>query len=372
LDPERFQPLVISLTESGPAAEWIRRDDVPIVELHKPPRNDLGVVLRLARTLRHHRVDIVHSHNWGTLVETTLARCLAGVPVHVHAERGTVLGDLDLRGVKRRLRAVAMRWALQRAHAVVSNAHATARRMEAACGHRASCVTVIPNGVERPPVADRRRARQEIRRQLHIPDGALVAGSVGRLVPVKAFHLAIEALAQLDSLHGAHVPTHLLLVGDGPERGRLLEKARSLGLERRVHLVGYRPDVGKWLAGMDVYINTSLSEGMSQSIIEAMAFGLPLVVTDVGDSAAAANGRACCALVVPPGDAQALSDALAALLVDRRRAKLGDNATARYGACYPMPVMVKAYEELYGELMRRSSTRSALRDRSEASAKGAL
>ncbi|NOX54765.1 MAG: glycosyltransferase [Planctomycetes bacterium] len=133
LDRRRFQPMVISLTEDGPAAEWIRRDDVPIIALHKPPRNGLGVVFRLARTLRRHRVDIVHSHNWGTLVETTLARRLARVAVHVHAERGTVLGYLEIRGVKRRVRASAMRWALRRTDAVVSNAHAIARRISTPC-----------------------------------------------------------------------------------------------------------------------------------------------------------------------------------------------------------------------------------------------
>jgi len=356
LDRQWFWPMVISLTKSGPAAQWIRRDDVPIIELHKPSGNDLGVVFRLARTLRRHRVDIVHSHNWGTLVETTLARRLARVAVHVHAERGTVLGDLEIRGVKRRVRAAAMGWALRRADSVVSNALATARRIEATCGYRAGRVRVIPNGVEEPAAADRHQTRRRVRRTLGVPADAPVVGSVGRLVPVKAFHLAIEALAQLGAPQQHGAPPHLVLVGDGPEREALRRRAVSLGLDDRVHLVGYRQDVGNWLAAMDVYVNTSLSEGMSQSIVEAMAFGLPLVVTDVGDSAVVVDGRAPCGVVVPPADVEALGRALQILLSDEpRRVALACNARSRYQACYAMPAMVAAYGKMYAELVGHSA-----------------
>src|SRR5690242_12707653 len=74
LDRQKFRPLIICLARTGKAAQWIETDDVPVIELHKQPRNDLRVVFRLARTLRDERIDVVHSHNWGTLLETTLAR----------------------------------------------------------------------------------------------------------------------------------------------------------------------------------------------------------------------------------------------------------------------------------------------------------
>ena len=115
LDRDRFRPMVVCLSRSGAAADWIERDDVPIVELGKRAGNDPLLVRRLARTLKEDRVDVVHSHNWGRLVETSLARRWAGVPVHVHAERGTLMGDLNGGGLRSRLRAAVAAWRLMRA-----------------------------------------------------------------------------------------------------------------------------------------------------------------------------------------------------------------------------------------------------------------
>jgi len=341
---------VISLTTKGRAAQWIRYDDVPIIALHKPMRNDLGVIFRLASTLRHYHVDIVHSHNWGTLIETSLARRLARVPIHVHAERGTVLGDLELRGFKRFMRSWAMAWALRHVNVVVSNARAIAARVEGLCGYPAHKIVLIPNGIEAPRVDDRSRARQEVRRQLDIHEDAIVIGSVGRLVPVKAFHLAIEALACMPTEVTTHTPVHLLLVGDGPEHERLHQCARTRSLEDRVHLVGLQTEIGRWLAAMDIYINTSISEGMSQSLVEAMAFSLPLVVTDVGDSGIVVRGEPPCGRVVPPGNAEALCRALTALITDQNACtELGRNARKSYEARYTVSAMVRAYETMYGQ-----------------------
>ncbi|MCO6459414.1 MAG: glycosyltransferase, partial [Pirellulaceae bacterium] len=119
LDPERWQPLVICLTRSGPAADWIRRPHVPVVELHKRAGNDWGLVRRLVQTLRQWNVELAHSHNWGTLVETSLA-CRRSQVAHVHAEHGLELNGLRLRGARSRLRRWARQWAFRRADAVVA------------------------------------------------------------------------------------------------------------------------------------------------------------------------------------------------------------------------------------------------------------
>jgi len=144
---------------------------------------------------------------------------------------------------------------------------------------------------------------------LATPDDAFVVGSVGRLVAVKGLDTAIQALAHLQGRRHSR-PVHLLLVGDGPERGRLADLSRSLGVGDRVHLAGHRDDVGNWLAAMDVYVNGGISDGMSQSIVEAMAFELPLVVSHVGDSAVLAGGLERCGLIVPPSDAHAMTEAV--------------------------------------------------------------
>ena len=287
LDRAQFRPIVICLSRSGTAAQWIVDDDVQIIEMRKRPGNDVGVVRRLARTLRERHVDVVHSHNWGTLLETVLARRWARIPVHVHAERGTLLGSLQVRGLRSRLRAMAARWAMNRADCVVTVAEAVRQKLLQRCGRLRTPVRLIPNGVEVPAVTGPEAAPSKLRESLGISAEATVLGSVGRLVPVKDFGTAIDALSELRHQQRA---IHFVLVGDGPEREALAVRARERGVEDRVHLVGQRQDVGNWLAMMDVYLNVSQSEGMSQSILEAMAVGLPMVVTDVGDNAVLVDG----------------------------------------------------------------------------------
>ncbi len=365
LDGARWETSVICLNRSGTAARWIDGSGVDIVELRKRSGNDVSAVWRLAKELRGRRIDVVHSHNWGTLVETSLARRWAGTPVHVHAERGTVLGGLSVSGGRRWLRGMAMRWALNRADGVVSNSTATARRVEELSRFPASRLQVITNGVERPAVDDAERSRREIRQELMIGDRATVMGSIGRLVAVKNFGMAIEAVRQLIE---QGVDAHLLLVGDGPEHASLQKQADEWGLLERVHLAGHQDDIGRWLAAMDVYFNCSLSEGMSQSLVEAMAAGLPLVVTDVGDSPIVVGASGECGAIVPSGDATALARALSALVHDRhRRERCGEASQARHSSHYGLPPMLATYENYYFGLMERAGRaggkRSALRRR---------
>ena len=351
LGRESFHPMVICLNRSGTAAQWIERSDVEIVEIHKQPRNDVDAIRRLSRILREKRIDVVHSHNWGTLVETSLARKWANVPVHVHSERGTVLGALDLQAPRRWLRSTAMRWALDRADTVVSNAQATAAKVQRLCGYPANCIQVIPNGVERPRVVDQNYAREKLRSELRIDEAATVIGSVGRLVPVKNFGMAIDAIGEL-CRQGSNV--HLLLVGDGPLHDSLSARAMHLGIADRIHLVGRREDVGRWMAAMDVYVNCSKSEGMSQSVVEAMAVGLPIIATDVGDNGILVGGDDPCGQIVPSADVSALGRAITVLIADpaaARRYRL--TAEDRHRQRYVPDKMIREYEDLYSGLRKR-------------------
>ena len=150
LDDSRFSPIIVCLDRNGDAAAWLTRDDVPIVELHKRAGNDLPAIRRLAGALRRYEVDVVHSHNWGTLLETVLARRWARVPVHVHAEHGLAFGDQAISAWRRRLRRQVARWALRRVDAVVAVAEQVRQRLTARFGYPAENVRVIGNGVDPP------------------------------------------------------------------------------------------------------------------------------------------------------------------------------------------------------------------------------
>lgn len=349
-DREGFRPMIVCLGENRADGRWELADDVEVVALHKSSGNDPRVVFRLARLLRERGIDVVHSNNWGTLLETTLARRRAGVPCHVHVEHGAELADLRLGFVKRQLRGMAMRWAFRRVDALVSVCDGVTRLLTYRCGYPAQQVRHIPNGVETPPGARDPAERSRVRAALGVGPETCVVGSVGRLAPVKDFPTAIEAVGRL--AHDGH-DVHLLLVGDGPEHSALAERAQARGIARRVHLLGEQGRVGPWLAAMDVYVNSSLSEGMSLSILEGMSAGLPLVVTDVGENAALLGAGPEAGLVVAPGSAERLAAALRQLAGDPAlRRRLGDAARQRFGQHYTVEQMAGGYEALYRSLLR--------------------
>ena len=348
LDRSRFRPIVVCLNRNGDAANWIQRDDVPIIELHKRSGNDWRVIPRLASALREHGVDVVHSHNWGTLLETTLARRLAGVPIHVHAERGMELAALQVNGFRGRMRERIGDWARRRANSVVCVAESLRDRLVARRAVKEDVIRVVPNGVdlamdERPSVA-----RKRIRKQLGITPDVKLIGSVGRLAPVKNFVMAVDAVAGL--VRSGH-DVHLVLVGAGPCRDELAARVRELGVEDKCHLVGQQSDVASWLAAMDIYINTSLFEGMSQSILEAMAAGLPMVVTEVGDNGLLVRGDEPCGRVVPSEETALLGSALQDTIENEaERRKFAENARTKHARRYSLDTMVRTYEELYTRL----------------------
>ena len=350
LDPNRFEFQVISLSNDLAARDWIHNVGVEVTTLGKSKSNDPRVIMRLAGALREFRPDIMQSHNWGTLLESVVARRLARIPVHVHAERGTVGNSLTGRGLRNRMRGVAMRLGMEALDVVLSNSWAVASRVEERSGFSSKRIRIIPNGVDRPRVDCPVTARQEIRKQLGVEESALIVGSLGRLDAVKGFDVAIRATA----LALRERPDiHLLIVGDGPDRVALAALADELGIHSHVHLPGRREDIGRWLSAIDIYLNTSKSEGMSQAVLEAMSFGLPMIVTDVGDNAHLIGGEDRCGEVIQaenPGDLSSTLLNLAGRSSDLKQ--YSTNATSRFTQNYQRKSMLRQYEIFYSDLVK--------------------
>lgn len=348
LDRSQFCPVIICLDRNGSAAAWLETDDVPVYELNKRPGNDPGLVIRLARLLRTKQVDIIHSHNWGSLLESVLARMVGSVPLHVHAERGLELAEMQTSVWRRRARSLVSRAALGRTDAVVAVSREIRNRL-VSIGVPVHRIHLIPNGIDPLPVRDQACERARIRKELGLSESAVLACCVGRLVPVKNFPVAVQSIALVVQ---SSMDVHLVLVGDGPERDTLQTCARSAGVADRVHLAGERADVGAWLAAADIYVNSSLYEGMSQAVLEAMAAGLPLVVTDVGENVTLVGDVSPCGRVVPSGDAPALALALGELAANKElRACFGQRARQRQRDEFSQEHMIRRYEELYSQLL---------------------
>lgn len=148
MDPSRSEPLIVCLDRSGDAARWITRPNVPILEIRKRSGNDWKAVWRLGQILCEQRVDVVHSHNWPTLVETMAARRGAGVPAHVHAEHGLIFDDRPAGRWRSALRWRLAGWTLRRTDAVVAIARSVRDRLASHAGLSVDSVHWIPNGVD--------------------------------------------------------------------------------------------------------------------------------------------------------------------------------------------------------------------------------
>jgi glycosyltransferase involved in cell wall biosynthesis len=322
--------LAVSLgAGGGPLGDELTSARVEVVAVAKRPGLDPTLSPRLYRLLRGRGVDVVHTHNRMPLLYAAPAGKLAGARV-VHTKHGPGVGT-------RR-----ERW-LRRQAARFTDAYVAVSEETAATG-RGDCppakMAIVANGVDTALFRPDARARAEVRRELGIDDSAWVVGTVGRLAPEKDQSLLLRAVAR----QGVAISrATVMLVGDGPEAARLRAEAAALGLV--VHFLGVRRDVPRVLAALDVFALSSRLEGLPLALLEAMAVGLPAVVTDVGGMGAAV-GRA--GLLVPAGDAGAMATALARLAADRGRAReLGAEGRRAVVERFSVERMVQRYWALY-------------------------
>jgi len=293
---------------------------------------------RLTGLLRRLRPDLVLTYNWGAL-DALLATRLVGPRALVHHEDGFRPDEVD--GFKRR-RVWTRRLVLPGTRAVIVPSH---RLEEIACTLwrlPAAQVVRIPNGIRLAdfPARDGNPAR---RAALGIPAGAFVVGSVGHLRAEKNPVRLIEALAGIEA--------HALVLGDGPERARVEETARALGLTARVHLVGHREAPQEDYRLMDAFALPSDTEQMPVALLEAMACGLPVAATDVGDVRRILPPAQ--APLVVPRDARALGEALRTLAASPElRRELGAGNRARVEEEYGFERMVARYRETYAAALR--------------------
>jgi glycosyltransferase involved in cell wall biosynthesis len=221
-------------------------------------------------------------------------------------------------------------------------------------------IQVIANGVNTDYFCPRPGSRAEVRRQCGLPQKGLVVGMVARLVPVKNHEGVLRAIADL-AQQGKSIT--LAIAGDGPLLGELRSIATDLELNSQVHFLGDLDNVHQFLNALDIFVLNSHSEGMSNTILEAMSCGLPVVATSVGaNSDLVVEGQT--GLLIPPDDPPALANAIAKLVDNESlRLRMGEDGRARIEREFGIARMVRDYSQLYCELLgERMSTVYATHD----------
>ncbi len=339
MDPARWEHSICCVGEAGPMVSRIASPDVRIFSLGKGKGGDHTLALKLARLLRKERPDVVHTRNWGA-VDGIIAARLAGVPVVIHGEHGREAADPEGRNRRRNAaRRLLGRW-VDRFVTVSDDLRAW---LVGEVAIPAVKIARISNGVDtekfRPAIDGE---RDDVRRRLGLGQRSFVIGSVGRLDPVKDLGTLIRAFHAMGDEEA-----RLLLVGDGPCRAEWERLAAELGISGRVCMLGEREDVPSLMRTMDAFVLPSIAEGMSNTILEAMASGIPVLATRVGGNPELVLDGVTGALF-EPRDVDALRALLEFYRGDRAlRARHGNAGRDRALSRHSLRVMTRAYEELY-------------------------
>ncbi len=293
---------------------------VPVLDLALGALFDPRPALRLVGYLRRERINLLHSHNRYAHLIGRPAAALARSPV-VSSVHYLTEDDLGWRGATRRMldhlsaRALCTR--------IVCVSEAQRQVYCRAAGLPSGRAEVLRTGIDTRRFLPDPAARARVRLTLGIPESALVYVAVAVLRPAKRVNLLLDALTRVRSRAGAS-RARLLVVGAGPERDALEAQAARLGLAETVCFLGLRADVPELLAAADIYVHPSQAEALPTGVLEAMAVGLPVVAADVGGvSEIVLDGET--GWLVPPGDVEALAEAMLSLLDTTRRAALGES-----------------------------------------------
>lgn len=339
-----FRHAIVCLDQATDFANRLQRDDVEIVALHKQPGKDLPHYGRLWRALRQLRPSVVHTRNIGTIEAGLIARA-SGVRHVLHGEHGFDVNDLHgTHSRYRRLRRMASPFVRR----FVCVSRQIRNWLQCDVGLPDTKLVQIYNGVDTQRFSPeaRRDARQRLI-DLGVGDG-FVIGAVGRLEAVKNQSELVSAfLDRCERCADFAQRASLTLLGDGSTRAQIEALRNDSAHADRVHLLGARDDVAELLPGFDVFVLPSLNEGISNTLLEAMACAVPVVASRVGGNAELfADGRH--GTLYESGDREALSAALARY-VDSPDMRIERAAAARKHVVerFSLERMVEQYQALY-------------------------
>ena len=349
---DAYRHAVLALTEVSDFRDRVKRSDVEFIALNKPPGQGVWQFPKLYRIFRRLRPAIVHSRNLAAL-EVQLPAWAAGVPVRIHGEHGRDVGDLD--GSNKTYQRVRRFY-----RPFVHHYIALSRDLQSYLGKEiqvpAERISQVYNGVDSVRFCPSIHGVMPIDGCPFDPGQHWIVGTVGRMAEVKDQTLLarafIEALQQAPELRER---MRLLMIGEGPLRQKAQALLAQAGMADLAWLPGERSDVPAVMRGLHAFVLPSLAEGISNTILEAMACGLPVLATDVGGSADLVEAGLT-GMIVPAAQAEPMAE----VLLEWARAPesaiaMGRRGRERIERRFSLAAMIQTYQGVYDRQLRQRS-----------------
>jgi sugar transferase (PEP-CTERM/EpsH1 system associated) len=345
---DRYRHVILALTETSAFEARLAQPGVHVIPLHKRAGNDWRLHGRLRKMLRQLKPAIVHTRNLPTL-EYQVTAWMAGVRARIHGEHGR--DTYDLAGAKRGYN-LFRRMVRPLIHRYVAVSRDLESWLATTVRVPPDRLTQIYNGVDTDVFTPRRGARPGVLPKAFASDRTVVFGTVGRLQTVKDQTTLARAFVELLKLEpGARETARLAIVGEGPLRADCEAVLREGGVFDLAWLPGSRSDVAQCLQAFDVFVLPSIAEGISNTILEAMATGLPVVATRVGGNPELVVDGATGTLV-PASDPPAMAAAMRRYLVDRGLvAQHGAEGRRVATSRFAIDAMVRSYVSVYDSVL---------------------
>ena len=342
LDKTKFDVYLCSLSDEGPLRKLIEKKKIKFFTLNTKGGKDVSLIYKLLKAVLKYKISIIHTHNHGPLLYTFLVRIFLKKIFHVHTEHINMAKELSYSRKDHFYNKIIYK----SLDGFISIANHLTHDFKNLYNLKKAKVTTILNSIE---INNNKKIfPQSIRQEFSLDKDSPIIGNISALRAQKNHETLIKAMR----LVVQKIPNAILLIaGEGEDAPNLKKNVGNLGLTKSVKFLGYRSDVDNLLAQFDIFVLSSLYEGLPLCILEAMAAGKPIVATDAdGTNEVVKDGET--GLLVPLKQPKQFAEAILSILSNPdRAAKMGKAARKLVEEQHNMGKMISQYEEFYEKLL---------------------
>lgn len=344
LNDDIFTLSLCCLKKAGPILDYLKNSNMELFFLNKKDGIDFGIIFKLTKILMMQKPDIVHTHNPGAFIYGSIAAKLANIPVIVNTEHG--YGNVI--SLKKKM---VEYYLIKHTSKTIAVSDDLKKKISDGSEWCQDKIITIHNGIDCEKFKSYKEIRK-IRESFNFKENDIIVGNVARLSEVKDHRTLIDAFSIVCSKFNN---SKLVIVGDGELRKELENKASCNELKGRVYFLGERKDINDILSMLDIFVLSSISEGISISLLEAMASGKAIIATNVGGNPEVViDGKT--GILVPSSNPILMANAIERLISDRNFSlQICEAAKKHVNEKFSIKVMVKHIENLYENLLLKNN-----------------